>query len=177
MYQIPEQVPVGNCYTCASAGGDKVHYGDTPAKTFISSAIPVNPLGWICPGGAAAPQTCNLTIFTGADQNASACACKPGLFKPADQETCLPCNPGSICPYGFEEECPDNSYTSLPGQTECNLCSKNDNATGVLIVCPLSQLLRKCVYPYKSVPPKCVSCNMCSREYIGYTAGQVPCYT
>ena len=35
-------------------------------------------------------------------------------------------------------------------------------------------LMRKCEFPYKSVPPKCYPCNQCRRDY--NPAGAVDCY-
>ena len=175
IYNIADQVPVGKCFSCDTAGGGKEHYGGAPNAIFIGLAA-TTPLPWICPGGAEPPQKCNLTIYVGANANGSECVCNAGRY-PAGGDLCVPCDPGYMCPQGERQECPDNSYQNLASQTSCVLCSLNGNASGVLIPCGPNQLLSKCVYPYKSVAPKCVGCNMCRRDYIQSRAGQVPCYT
>lgn len=52
------------------------------------------------------------------------------------------------------------------GQTACKPCNP--------ALCSAGMLMRKCEFPYKSVPPKCYPCNQCRRDY--NLAGAVDCY-
>lgn len=166
------EIPVGNCFSCPSASGNKAHYAKTPRYkiTGYFQQGSDKPLPWYCPGGDSPPLNCTAP-FVGANSNYTGCICAQGWFKVGDND-CQICQPGYMCPNGESIECPDNYYQDKEGATSCTLCHQDGFASG----CGPGTSLRKCVGRFKKEPPTCINCNICRRSYLTNPAGRVECY-
>ena len=168
IYSPAGQVPVGKCFNCSTAAS-KEHYGKTPYA--VKTPPLKTPLPWICPGGALPPKLCQAP-YVGSDENNTRCVCSAGSY-PIGGDTCAVCSPGTMCPGGVMQVCPDDYYQDQSGATSCNSCL---SPTGTAPRCNATSSMRKCTGVFKAQSPQCVSCNMCRREYISDPAGQVDCY-
>jgi len=172
IYMPAGEEPVGACFSCESAGGNKMHYGKTNLAIGISIGAST-PLAWYCPGGLFPPVMCK-TPFAGSYGNHTYCSCGPGDYFVGGLTGCLPCPPGSMCPEGVRMDCPDDTYQSLAGGTACNNCLFEGSQSNS---CEINgQKMRRCRGPFKSQSPLCVQCNACIHAYESSSAGVVDCY-
>lgn len=173
IYAVSGEEPVGTCFSCARAGNNKVHYGQTNQKTVIGQASSSGPLPWYCPGSWMPPVLCPAP-FLGSNANHTFCACPPGTFIVGGAQSCEPCPPGYMCPEGVMVECPDNFYQDKSGSSMCIPCLFEG---GFSNACELSgRKLRRCVGQYKSQKLTCVYCNACRHPYETESAGVEDCY-
>ena len=79
--------------------------------------------------------------------------CKPGFY--LQDETCLPCSPGSACVHGGSFSCPANYYSKSMASSSCLLCT---------VSCSGKRRPLRCG-PGSTYDGGCVSCGAC-----GYSA-------
>jgi len=165
--------PIGACYPCDTAGGNKVHYGLTNNAVTIRAGSS-SPLKWYCPGGSLPPVMCEPP-YAGSDTNNTYCVCPSGKYNVQGTKKCEVCPAGFSCDNGWLSECLDGYYQDKPGAATCNLCQFD--LTGGGNACEVSgRKMVKCTGSYKSRKPQCVQCNACRRPYETDSAGLVDCY-
>lgn len=164
--------PVGACYDCAYAGGQKIHYGQTSRKTIIEASA-TEPLPWYCPGGDSPPIPCSFP-YAGANENGTGCICREGYFPVNSDMKCQLCPPGTMCPKGEKIVCPDDTFQNNAGATSCEPCLGYD---GQPLFCQIpGKKMRKCNGRFKSEIPLCVGCNQCKHPYDLLSPGSIECY-
>lgn len=175
IYKPSGQEPVGQCFSCQTAGAGKVHYGQTNRRTLVD-IWPSDPLPWYCPGGDSPPVLCH-DPFVGANENFTACVCRPGYYPVNSGAGCLVCPAGFMCPRGEKEECPDDTYQDQQGATMCFSCFLDDGQTNVCDIDAINpKKMRMCRGAFKAERPLCVGCNACRRAYDDLSPGVIDCY-